>query len=476
MNKGGTSTSPRGSTFPSLSEVHRTKSFLQNHIFIEKAADSRHVRAAQGASIKFSKDSKIQKKFEALIFRLGSKMMIRQKNCLAASLLMYRKEEDGTVKKGILHERLRVPKWMADYNSGEYTYKDEIKEMIYQDELERIQTRMHSKREKLQVLTCQLQYWEEWRDQAIICQKLSNSRNPDQAKQGHDVAKQLIKVFRENFPLREDCDCTNISACRHIVVSKIEALKRWKLIQNETSLLLTEKYQAFSTSIKISRGHTEDYLLKALHRLLNNLILKFKRSRCNRADLVIYSQRKACNECKLRVEEMGHLVEQKLEAKTKILYISNDDDASSCGAKYTVEDVASTISLSHCSALCLHVHSGTRGIEKISEKKCGRYYVADSFRSIVRNVKIFFQDLYSCLAGPGNTLENSTRETFWSGNLYDSNLRENFLVISREKRSRKKTPSNNAEVADDNAVDGNTSFFGGDLMKTGEETGKFCRL
>ena len=92
-NMAETSFSPGGNTFPSRSEVHRTKSFLLNHNFIEKATDSRHVRAAHGASTKFSKHAKIHKKFEELIFRLGSKMMIRQKNCLAASLLMYRKEE-----------------------------------------------------------------------------------------------------------------------------------------------------------------------------------------------------------------------------------------------------------------------------------------------------------------------------------------------------------------------------------------------
>ena len=76
-------------------------------------------------------------KYEELMFNLGSKMIIQQKTSLAASLLMYRKEEDGTADNVIFNERIRVPKWIADYDHGEYAYRDKIKDIIYQDEMKK---------------------------------------------------------------------------------------------------------------------------------------------------------------------------------------------------------------------------------------------------------------------------------------------------------------------------------------------------
>ena len=97
---------------------------MEKNVFIEKATSSKYIRAAQTSNVKFSNCARIQMKYEELMFSLGSKMIIQQKTSLAASLLMYRKEEDGTADNVIFHERIRVPKWIADYDHGEYAYRE----------------------------------------------------------------------------------------------------------------------------------------------------------------------------------------------------------------------------------------------------------------------------------------------------------------------------------------------------------------
>lgn len=283
---------------------------------------------------------------DGVILDGGKKKDINQ---VLATIICYEKR-DGKELKTVNTFQIISPNWMLVdgkpfSQDGRPNYKDEVKEAIFQVEMEFFVNILNYKKDAVnkaledlneEFLPLDVNYKRMETELAELKLRNRTERNSELGQQIKSLGENLKKFkIDNNYQL--------LLESSKVYESEIEQINKLLDIENNTLLI---------DSVKAARGHSEDYLYYFLNdergqEYIKSIVTKDS----DRVYLVISSTRDACRRCCWKVEEMVDIIGKSLQERNgdavedpaksiicKALYFSNqemkDKDHKSSMSKY----------------------------------------------------------------------------------------------------------------------------------------------
>jgi hypothetical protein len=358
-------------------------------------------------------------------------------NRMIASIIVYNNDK-GCVGS-IRSIPVEVPSGMIyELHQRKYKWSNATKDKIYNEELTAIKSALSLKE------ICLERQLKELKDRnvGLMLETLHTKSNvidhhlkvlenldlPSKGVDSSDTKKKIQKIHDFLFPelssrsvtddessrqeLRVGLD-SELASVKHAIAEARESKKcsQQKLEKSiETLKSALEDEIALPSAIRITRGHSEDFLLAALKQptVFGKLEEQIQESQANRCILLIVSRLEACNICVDRLYDLWSLINSKLsDKKCKVLVVSKMDIKNQSGTAkaggYELSLVPS-VNASTCAHSSVHIHNIVMKEEKKSK-----------FKTFVEELKSFSSEVYSCFSWKE---AKASRRIFESSNLW----------------------------------------------------------